>query len=296
MIRDMTSVKCTALFVCGMAMATARAAEPTADTSSFSARPANWIEPMKKVHSRFTGVAGTFAHFGDSITVSMAFWAPLAGHPQNMSGEMERALKVVKAYQKPQCWHQWKGPEFGNNGSMTIRWAHDNVEKWLNKLNPETVLIMFGSNDVGQMDILEYETKTRAVVERCLSNGTVVILSTMPPRSGHLEKSRQFADAVRRIARDHSIPLSDYFGEIHKRRPEDWDGHLPKFKDVPGDEYQVPTLIARDGVHPSNPKQFAGEYSEEALGSCGFGLRNFLTVTAYAEVIVRVFRPGAAGN
>ena len=47
------------------------------------------------------------------------------------------------------------------------------------------------------------------------------------------------------------MPLIDYQAEILKRRPDDWDGALPKFKDVPGSEYEVPTLIARDGVHPS---------------------------------------------
>src|SRR2546430_16469287 len=66
---------------------------------------------------------------------------------------------------------------------------------------------MFGSNDVGQMDVLEYETKTLEVLERSLNNGTVVILSTMPPRSGLLEKSKRFADAVRKIAKDEQVPL-----------------------------------------------------------------------------------------
>jgi hypothetical protein len=58
-----------------------------------------------------------------------------------------------------------------------------------------------------------------------------------------------------------SLPLLDYFGAILKRRPDDWDGSLAKFKEPPGDEYQVPTLIARDGVHPSNPSEFK-DYSE----------------------------------
>jgi hypothetical protein len=81
------------------------------------------------------------------------------------------------------------------------------------------------------------------------------------------------------------VPLIDYYQETLRRRPDDWDGALPKFKELPGDEYQVPTLIARDGVHPSNPNRFAGDYSEEALRSSGYALRNYLTLFAYAEVI-----------
>jgi len=282
---------CVALLLGGLE--TALAAELPQAVSSIAetrrdSRP--WVEPMKKVHSRFTGAKGTFAHFGDSITVTMAFWTPLAGDPKNMSAEMERALRLVKAHQKAECWSRWKGPEFGNQGSMTIRWAHANVEPWLKKLNPEVVLVMFGSNDVGQMDAPEYEARTREVVARCLGNGTVVILSTMPPRHGRVDKSREFAEVVRRIAREQNVPLVDYFDEILKRRPEDWDGALPKFKGFAGDDYQVPTLMARDGVHPSNPKQFAGDYSEEALRNSGYGLRNFLTVLAYADVIARVLQ------
>src|SRR5437762_2295186 len=194
--------------------------------------PAYWQEPMKKEHTRFKGAKGTFAEFGDSITVTRAFWEPLAYSPREMSPEMTRAVKTVKAYIKPDCWGQWKGPEFGNDGSMTIRWAHESIGRWLADLNPEVAVIMFGSNDVGQMDVQEYETKLQQVVERCLTNGTVVLLTTMPPRSGHLEKARQFSEATRRVAKRESVPLIDYFSEVIDRRPADWDGSLPQFKNL----------------------------------------------------------------
>ena len=216
-----------------------------------------------------------------------------------MNAEAARAHSRVQAYLKPYCWRDWKGPQFGNNGSMTVRWAHENVDEWLRQMNPETVVIMFGSNDVRKMGAAEYETKTREVVRRCLTNGTVVLLTTMPPRSGtarlnwrltwraqgHLDKARQFAEGARKIAREEKIPLIDYFDEILKRRPQDWDGSLSQFKGSPGDRYQVPTLIARDGVHPSNPSRFVNDFSEESLRTNGFSLRKYLTLLAYAEVI-----------
>ena len=167
-------------------------------------------------------------------------------------------------------------------------------EIWLADLNPEVAVIMFGSNDVGQMEVDEYETKLQQVIERCLTNGTVVLLTTMPPRSGQLEKARQFAEAARRVAKREGVPLIDYFSEILKRRPIDWDGSLPQFKNLPGDEYQAPTLIARDGVHPSNPKTYANAYSEAALRENGFSLRNYLTVLAYANVIDGVLKPASS--
>ena len=252
------------------------------------AAAAAWIEPMKQVHSRFSGAKGTFAEFGDSITVTMAFWTPLAVEPKNVTADARRAHTQVKNFMKPECWSKWKGPEFGNNGSMTIRWAEENADKWLTKLNPEVAVIMFGSNDVGQMDVAEYERRTRIVIQRCLKNGTVVLLTTAPPRSGRLEKSNQFAEAVRKISREEKVPLIDYCGEILKRRPDDWDGSLPQFKSMPGDTYEVPTLIARDGVHPSNTKEYGNDFSDTGLSRNGFTLRNYLTLMAYSEVIEKV--------
>ncbi|MES2466431.1 MAG: SGNH/GDSL hydrolase family protein [Verrucomicrobiota bacterium] len=250
-----------------------------------------WVGPMREVHARFKGSPGTFAHFGDSITVTLAFWAGLESQPKNTTGEAARAYELVKRYQKPDCWRHWKGPEFGNNGSMTVRWAEENLDGWLAKLNPEVALIMFGSNDVVQMEVQEYAAKTRSVAERCLNNGTVVILSTMPPRSGHVQKSARFAEAVRKIAADLRVPLSDYHAEILKRRPDDWDGSSPNFTAASGDVYEVPTLISRDGVHPSNPGAFAGDFSEHALRTNGFGLRNHITLMSYAAVIEEVLSP-----
>jgi lysophospholipase L1-like esterase len=250
----------------------------------------DWAERMKKVHAQFKGTPGTLAQFGDSITVTMAYWAPLAYGPKNLDPEAAKAHELVKKYMKPDCWAKWKGPDFGSNGSMTIRWAHDNVDKWLGKHNPETVLIMFGTNDLSQLQLKEYEDKTRDVVQRCLKNGTVVIVSTIPPRSGQLDKAKTFADAVRKIAKEEKVPLVDYLAEVLKRRPDDWDGAMAKFKEAGKDVYQVPTLIAGDGVHPSNPAKFQ-DYSEESLKSNGYVLRNYLGLLAYAEVIRQVLQP-----
>lgn len=275
--------------LCAFAVVLTMAWQATVLAAGEGAKSDYYVQPMKAVHTRFTGEKGTFAHFGDSITVTMAFWTPLAYDPKGLSETAAQVLKLVKSHMKPKCWREWKGAEYGNTGMMTIRWAHENVNDWLKRLNPEVVLIMFGSNDVGQMQVEEYEQKTREVVERCLANGSIVILTTMPPRSGMLEKSRIFAEAVKKIAREKKTPLIDYFGEILRRRPDDWDGSLPKFKDTPGDEYQVPTLICRDGVHPSNPRTHQ-DYSEESLRTNGYVLRNYLTLLAYADVIRKILQ------
>jgi hypothetical protein len=250
-----------------------------------------WVASMTAVHEKFKGQRGTFAQFGDSITVSRAFWFGLRYAPKNTSPQMAQALRLVKDYMLEDCW-DWKGPEFGSQGRMTIRWAHQNVGKWLDDLNPEVALMMFGTNDLGSLDLAEYETKTRQVVQKCLDNGTIVILSTIPPKHGQAEKAATFADAVRRIAREMQLPLTDYHAEILKRRPDDWDGASDQFRQYQG--YDVPTLIARDGVHPSNPQKYANDYSDQALHKNGFSLRNYLTLMKYAEVIEKVLSKKSA--
>ena len=267
-----------------------RKQKPDLGALEFGSTGGEWMQEMKNVHTRFTGSPGTFVQIGDSITFSGAFWSPLWSPPKNMTKTVQAQYEVMRKHMKPECLNQ-KGPSFGNQGSMTIRWAQENLTNWLASLNPEVVVLMFGSNDVGQMEIEEYEQKTRDVITKCLANGTIVLLTTPPPQSARLHKCLQFAGAIRRIAAETKVPLVDYCDEILTRRPFDWDGASAEFKTIPGDTYDVPTLISRDGVHPSNPQSFSNDFSEGALSSSGFGLRNYLTMMTYADVIKAVLQP-----
>src|SRR5438105_8398883 len=161
-----------------------------------------WRAAAARVHARFTGKPGTFAQLGDSITVTQAFWSPLLYARKNAPPEMESAFQKAKAYLRPECWRDWKGPEFGSEGGKTVGWALDNVDAWLKKLNPEVALIMFGSNDLPSLPPDEYRNQLRRLSQKCLDNGTVVILSTIPPRHGFEQKAGQFAAAARDIAHD----------------------------------------------------------------------------------------------
>jgi hypothetical protein len=262
--------------------------KPDLGAWEFGVNGKDWIEPMRKVHARFRGAPGTFTQLGDSITYSAAFWSPLGGPPKNMGPVVEGNYRLVRGRLKPEGLGQ-KGPAFGNQGSMTIQWARENISNWLTTLNPEVAVLLFGSNDVGQpVTAEEYEKAVREVVAACLTNGTVVLLTTPPPQSVRLERCLEFAAAVRRVASEWQVPLVDYGHEILSRRPFDWDGSSAGFKNDGADIYEVLTLISKDGVHPSNPRRYFHDFSEEALAISGYGLRNYLTMTAYAKVIREV--------
>ena len=245
----------------------------------------DWIEPMREVNARFQGERGTFAQFGDSITDSRAFWYSLRWKRDNASPEMLEAFQLVNDHMLEDCWDR-KGGKYGNQSGQTIRWANKNLDTWLQDWNPEAAILMFGTNDLNNVGVEDYEANLEDVVRRCLENGTIVILSTIPPRHGRVEKAAEFAEAARRVARKLNVPLIDFHTEILSRCPDDWDGALDKFNAY--QKYDVPTLIARDGVHPSNPKQYQADYSAEALRNNGFSLRNYLVLMKYAEVIREV--------
>ncbi len=259
----------------------AQAPQPPASQSP------DWVESMREVHERHKGERGTFAQFGDSITDSRAFWYSLRWKRANASPETLAAFEAVNGYMLEDCWDR-KGAKYGNQSGQTIRWASQNLDTWLREWNPEAAILMFGTNDLNNVGVDDYEKTLEEVVERCLDNGTIVILSTIPPRHGKAEKAALFADAARRVARKQRVPLVDFHAEILMRRPDDWDGALDQFSAYQG--YDVPTLIARDGVHPSNPKKYQADYSLEALRCNGFSLRNYLVLMKYAEVIQEVLR------
>ena len=250
------------------------------------AKKLSWIPAMKKVRAKFKGKPGTFAHFGDSITYSMAFWSSLQWKPEKALPGMEQSRQRVLKYMLEDCWRGWKGAAWGNYSGKTVAWANSNADRWLAKLNPEVVLIMFGTNDLGGVSVEKYQAGLRKLVATCLSNGSVVILSTIPPRSGKEAKSAAYAQTARKIAKELHVPLSDFHAEILKRRPNDWNGAADEFKGYK--TYEVPTLIARDGVHPSNPAKWRRDFSTEGLRHNGFNLRSYLTLKAYVEVIQNV--------
>jgi hypothetical protein len=266
-----------ASFVTAMTGARLEQSEQSGDTGS------DWQTAMRRVHARFSGKPGTLAQFGDSITETKAFWSPVYYERKNASPEFEKAFQLVKAHLVPEAWSGGKGPENGNQGGKTVRWALENVGSWLERLNPEIAIVLFGSNDLRDVEVDKYRKDLTALVKSCLDNGTIVFLTTIPPRHDMERKAEMFAVAARGVSKELSVPLVDYHAEIMKRRPDDWDGAIDKFSAFK--DYDVPTLISRDGVHPSYPGRFQNDYSPEGLRSSGYTLRNYLTMMKLAEVL-----------
>lgn len=247
-----------------------------------AAEPA-WVQAMREVHARGAGESGVLVHLGDSITYSMAYFAPLqyAGKAE-MSSPTRDALNRVDGYMREEC-YRWKGGEKGNYSGQTATWGLKNVDSWIASLKPEVALIMFGTNDIRRGSIEAHEQNLRALIQRCLDKGVVVILSTIPPMHGFDQQVRETVQVQRQIAADLCVPLIDFYAHVMNRRPDDWDGALAAFEHF--SQWEVPTLISKDGVHPSNPQQWRNNYTEDGLMRNGNVLRSYLAMMAYAEVI-----------
>jgi len=88
---------------------------------------------------------------------------------------------------------------------------------------------------------------------------------------------KAYNGALAELVKEKKLPLIDFYGEIVKRRPNDWLG----------------TLISGDGVHPTGENAGA-EPTEENLKSSGHLLRGVLSVRKIAEVKAKVLDGGAA--
>jgi|GEM_PF-2161664 len=257
-----------------------------AATGGLAGEDDSWVEPMKAVRAKFTGQRGTVAQFGDSITITMAFFTPLSMEHKNVPADLVEAHAWIRKYVQPRCWRAWKGPQFGNEGRTTTEWGLANISAWLKKLNPEVALIMWGTNDTYQgPKPPKYTDNLRLIVQACLDNGTVPILYTIPPKGDQAGNAKNtahvesFVEAARTVAAEKKIPLVDFYKEIMTRQPTEFHK----------------TLLG-DGLHPSYPQPYQLDFSEEALKHSGYTLRNYLTLKKLWEVYQKVLSPGKAAT
>jgi len=231
-----------------------------------------WVKPMAETHKNFKGKPGTVALYGDSITYVDRFWTSIKDGVINCE---DIDTKKLINYIAPECW-KWKGKENGNVIGWSVRNGVQVIDKVLPKHNPEVAIVMFGTNDVerGNVKDRNFAGELTTVITKCLNNGTVVILSTIPPRRNWQDQVKEFNEAIRAVAKNLNIPLVDYYAEVLKRRPDDWDGTL---------------IDKRDGCHPT-ARGKTEDWSEESLKSNGYSLRNYITFKKYGEVYESILK------
>ncbi|MEQ8849884.1 GDSL-type esterase/lipase family protein [Botrimarina sp.] len=262
---------------------------------------AYWTEPMQAVHANFTGRAGTIARFGDSISVSGAYFGPLRYRHSNTTADSQAALAWLQGRTPADVWN-WQSAATGAKSGSTSAWPLEpsgepgrrNVDVWLDTLNPEIALVMWGTNDLARgAEPADYAANLREVVAAIKSNGTTPILISPPPRSGYEAAAQRYSEALADLALEEGVPLVDYHGEILARAPGDqWNGAL--IYDGAGSVYDVERLVSGDGVHPSNPSGYRSNFSDAALGKSGYTLLNYAVLGAAHDLYQQALSPAAA--
>ncbi|MCC6444267.1 MAG: SGNH/GDSL hydrolase family protein [Armatimonadetes bacterium] len=246
---------------------------------------------MRKGAARFTGKAGVVIHIGDSITYANPYSQWARGGKGKTSGD-EAICRWMRtgADDDTDGWHLCsvdlpEGRSATAVGGIRIdeylaggKAGIPPLAEVVKKYNPQIAVLMLGTNDItAGRPLAAYKADMAKAVDILLANGTIPILSTLPPYPGKEETAVAFNAALKEIGRAKRIPMIDYWGEIIKRRPADWNG----------------TLLSRDDVHPTASQGGTApdsEPTEENLRNSGYLLRGWLSVQKIAEVKSRVIR------
>ncbi len=94
---------------------------------------------------------------------------------------------------------------------------------------PHLVVVMFGMNDTARAKREPFEANLKSIVDRCRGAGAAVVLCTpnsvYPNVPRPVERLAQFAESVRRVARELSVPLADCYQAyeaIRAKDPQAW--------------------------------------------------------------------------
>jgi lysophospholipase L1-like esterase len=250
---------------------------------------ADYAEAMKKVASKFGGKDGMVVHLGDSITYANPYggWARFG---KGKTPQEDAACKWmhVGADNETDGWFLARVDRPSNRSDTAASGVRADeyiaggkgglppLAEIIKKFNPQVAVVMLGTNDVnGGRAPAQYKADMARIVDALIANGTVPIVSTIPPVKGKDDVVKAYNAALAELGKEKKIPMIDYFGEIIKRRPNDWFG----------------TLISSDGVHPSadhGGSSVGSEPTEENLKNSGHLLRGVLSVRKIAEVKARV--------
>jgi len=148
------------------------------------------------------------------------------------------------------------------------------LTKLLEAYQPRMVTLECGIYDIEDgVELNEYRKNMARALDLILARGAIPILNTIPPFKAQMERTKQFNEALRALAKERGIPMIDLERAILTRRPDDWFGTLAD---------RIHLTAGKNGVNCSS------EPTADNLKQCGYLLRGWLTVRKIAEIKQRV--------
>ena len=256
-----------------------------ADDALKSKERYDYAPEMKQVAKKFKGTPGVFLHLGDSITYANQNTAWARGG-KGHNDEEKAFLKWSHAGKRDDTdgWYLAsvdvprgrshtaasgvRADEYLKGGKGGLPSLAEMVKKY----NPQLALYMLGTNDISAgRKVEDYIKDVEKSLDLLHANGTVVILSTLPPYRGKADRVAAFNTSLRELATRRKVPLLDLYQEMQARA---------------GDEMEKNYLSA-DGVHLTYASA-AGPATPENLKISGYLLRCYLAVHKGREVKAQV--------
>lgn len=270
----MNRSKWTVLCVCLALASVALAVTPVKETWDYAT-------PMKAVAAKFHGTPGVVIHIGDSITYANGYGAWARGG-EGQTAEDKAVLEWMHTGKGDTTDGWWLAKEdLPGNRSYTavsgislaeyLKGGKSDVPslaKQLETYKPEIVVLMLGTNDAREgRPVDRYKADLETAVKTVLDDGSILILTTLSPWQGKTDIITKYNDAIRAVAKEHGVPVVDYYAAIMTLAPTNWNG----------------TIIGKDDAHPTGENAGAAP-TDENFRTSGYLLRGYLTVKKIQEV------------
>ena len=188
----------------------------------------DYVAPMKEVAKKFKGTPGVVVLLGDSITYANqnTAWA-IAG--QGQSPEVKAFLKWSHAGEgsDKDGWTAARkdvenGRSFTASSGVTTgeylaggKHGLPPLADIIKKYNPEMAIYMLGTNDMNQgVAPAAAAANVEKALDALMANGTVPVLSTIPPMKGKIPQVEAYNAEIKKLAEKKKVPLLDLFGEM----------------------------------------------------------------------------------
>ena len=222
-------------------------------------------EGLREIAGRADRAEDVFAKVGDSITVSPSFLACFTEGSVDLGGRDALAatldhFRVGDAAGSDPFARVSLAAGVGWSASRVLMGTPSPLDQELGAITPRFASLMYGTNDAGFVDLDSYGRNMTRIVDTMLANGTIPILSSIPPRDDDASADLRvpiFNGLVRALAASRGLPFVDFHREL-----------LP-----------LPSHgLAGDGIHP-----------QASMGGCvltptglraGSNVRNLLVLEA----------------
>ncbi|GAB1422058.1 hypothetical protein MASR2M15_22650 [Anaerolineales bacterium] len=221
-----------------------------------------------------------FSKIGDSITESLWFFYAIGEGFYELDEQTEYLQEVIDYYSHSTAYPYnsfsntslaaksgWAAgaalnPEFSDE--TYCNWDEPPLICEYRISRPSVALILFGTNDVGYIPTEYFRENIEIIIQMSIDRGVIPIISTVPYRVGHEERTQLYNEAIYELADEYLIPVWPYAEILYA---------LPNYG------------LSTDNIHPSPPYhyKYSANFKSEYLYS-GYVLRNLSGLQMLYEV------------